>query len=230
MVFENLYGGSVMGRTLEKAPVKANSKTPAVVASHSERAPLSSPTLANTFGEMETSTDLYFAGELTVPGKLAVAAPHEAAALSRPGPGLTSVTAVPKPVATPERSPEEPYELDIDLADSLVLREDGFGSLTFKVLDQATTSVQVERYEPIEPGPGASIGIASELNRRSEGLQIEGPSFSGEPTIATSIPRPARELSRAVKLTREAVYAWVNVFTGPALVTVSQSNEGPFER
>ena len=43
-------------------------------------------------------------------------------------------------------------------------------------------------------------------------------------------PRPTRELNRAVKLTRDAVYAWVNVFTGPALVTVTQSKDQPLGR
>ncbi len=35
---------------------------------------------------------------------------------------------------------------------------------------------------------------------------------------------PRREVNRAVQLTREALSAWVNVLTGPALVTVSQSS------
>jgi hypothetical protein len=50
-----------------------------------------------------------------------------------------------------------------------------------------------------------------------------------EPSIASSRPeqdaaaaRP--EVNRAVRLTREALYAWVNVLSGPALVTVAPSS------
>jgi len=41
----------------------------------------------------------------------------------------------------------------------------------------------------------------------------------GEPSIN---PRP--EVNRAVRLTREALFAWVNVLSGPALVTVAPSS------
>jgi hypothetical protein len=62
------------------------------------------------------------------------------------------------------------------------------------------------------------------LNRQNEGIAIPTPisSLTKVKKAAPSTPLPTRELNRAVRLTRDAVYAWVNVFTGPALVTASQ--------
>ena len=92
------------------------------------------------------------------------------------------------------------------------------------------------RFEPLETGPEQPVGVAYELNRRSEGLHDSSPplpaalSIAASPSPSSSTPRPTRELNRAVKLTRDAVYAWVNVFTGPALMTVTQSKDLPLGR
>ena len=74
-------------------------------------------------------------------------------------------------------------------------------------------------------GEDLCAGIAYELNRRNEGLCIPALSLAKAQGPKISPPQASPDLSRAVRLTRDAVYAWVNVFTGPAVVTVSQSKQ-----
>ena len=89
---------------------------------------------------------------------------------------------------------------------------------------KAPVAAATPRFEPLEVSCDYYEGTAFELNYRNDGFSI--PAESAVQTAKTDVPAPhsGRDLSRAVKLTRDAVYAWVNVFTGPALVTVSQSN------
>ncbi len=97
------------------------------------------------------------------------------------------------------------------------------------------------RFEPLEVGEYHRTVIVFDLNRRCDGSQSASvpadatvapvPTVLSMPTTkAESVStRLAPDLSRAVKLTREAVYAWVNVLAGPAIVTVAQPNSNRIE-
>jgi len=171
-----------------------------------------------SFGPMETSASLYFAGELTPPAKSVLPTPRRE--LTKPS---ATPVAVRPPLSLPATQTRElPDDLDIEVAGELVLEDDGFGAPARAA--KAPVTAATPRFEPLEVSCDYYMGTAFELNFRNDGLSI--PAESAVETAKTDVPAPhsGRDLSRAVKLTRDAVYAWVNVFTGPALVTVSQSN------
>ena len=178
------------------------------------------PALASesSFGPMETSTSLYFAGELTPPAKGVLPTPP----MVSTKPSATPVAVRPplSPAVTETR--ELPDDLDIEVAGELVREDDGFGAPARAA--KAPVTAATPRFEPLEVSCDYYVGTAFELNFRNDGLSI--PAESAVETAKTDVPAPhsGRDLSRAVKLTRDAVYAWVNVFTGPALETVSQAN------
>jgi hypothetical protein len=126
----------------------------------------------------------------------------------------------PSPAAT--ETPDPADDLDIEVAGELVRQEDGFGApaLPRRAPVLATSS----RFEPLEVDCDYYTGTAFELNFYNDGLNL--PAQPVVHTATTDLPAPesARDISRAMKLTRDAVCAWVNIFTGPALVTVSESN------
>jgi len=73
----------------------------------------------------------------------------------------------------------------------------------------------------LEVGEDLYPGIAYALNREAEGL---GLNESIQPRPAAPVAQPANStssLSQAVKLTREAVYAWANLLHAPAVVTIN---------
>jgi hypothetical protein len=171
-----------------------------------------------SFGPMETSASLYFAGELTPPAKSVLPTPRR-----EPTKPSATPVAVRPPLSPPATETRElPDDLDIEVADELVREDDGFGAPAKAA--KAPVTAATPRFEPLEVSCDYYVGTAFELSFRNDGLCI--PAESAVETTKTDVPAPhsGRDLSRAVKLTRDAVYAWVNVFTGPALVTVSQSN------
>ncbi|MGZ3334358.1 MAG: hypothetical protein ACXWOV_03740 [Isosphaeraceae bacterium] len=178
------------------------------------------PALASesSFGPMETSTSLYFAGELTPPAKSVLPTPP----MVPTKPSATPVAVRPplSPAVTETR--ELPDDLDIEVAGELVRQDDGFGAPA--PATKAPLTAATPRFEPLEVSCDYYVGTAFELNFRNEGFNIPAETVVHTAKIDVPAPHSARELSRAVKLTRDAVYAWVNVFTGPALVTVSQAN------
>ena len=194
-------------------PLVAGAPRPAVTSP--PRPALASQT---SFGPMETSASLYFAGELTPPAKSVLPTLRR----EPTKPSATPVAARPplSPPATEAR--ELPDDLGIEVAGELVRQDDGFGAPA--PARKASVTATTPRFEPLEVSCDYYVGTAFELNYRNDGLSI--PAESAVHTAKTDVPalHSTRDLSRAVKLTREAVYAWVNVFTGPALVTVSQSN------
>ena len=167
---------------------------------------------------METSTSLYFAGELTPPAKSVLPTPP----MVPTKPSATPVAVRPplSPAVTETR--ELPDDLDIEVAGELVRQDDGFGAPAPAA--KAPLTAATPRFEPLEVSCDYYVGTAFELNFRNEGFNIPAETVVHTAKIDVPAPQSARELSRAVKLTRDAVYAWVNVFTGPALVTVSQAN------
>jgi hypothetical protein len=197
------------------APRPAVASAPRPVVTSPARPALASQT---SFGPMETSASLYFAGELTPPAKSVLPTPRRVP--TKPSATPVAVRPPLSPPATQIR--ELPDDLDIEVAGELVQEDDGFGAPARAAKAPATATTP--RFEPLEVSCDFYVGIAFELNFRNDGLSI--PAESAVETAKTDVPAPhsGRDLSRAVKLTRDAVYAWVNVFTGPALVTVSQSN------
>jgi hypothetical protein len=76
---------------------------------------------------------------------------------------------------------------------------------------------------PDDPfAPADAIAAAKQLEPSREEKGDESSIASSQADTDTTIARP--EVNRAVRLTREALYAWVNVLSGPALVTVAPSS------
>ncbi len=173
-----------------------------------------------SFGPMETSPSLYFAGELTPPAKSVLPTPRREP--TKPSATATVIAERPPLSSRAVEALESPADLDIEVAGELVRQDDGFGAPPKAT--KAPVTAAKPRFEPLEVSRDYYVGTAFELNFCNDGLII--PAESAVQTAKTDVPAPhsGRDLSRAVMLTRDAVYAWVNVFTGPALVTVSQSD------
>src|SRR5271157_2288575 len=78
-----------------------------------------------SFGPMETSASLYFAGELTPPAKSVLPTPRR----KPTKPSATPVVAVRPPLSPPATETRElPDDLDIEVAGELVREDDGFGA------------------------------------------------------------------------------------------------------
>ena len=178
------------------------------------------PALASltSFGPMESSASLYFDGELTPPAK-SVLAKTPTTAMK---PSASPVAVRPKLSPSVAETLEFSDDLDIEVAGEPEQQDDGFG--TPAPTKKAPISAAHPQFDRLEVNCDYYVGTAFDLNSRNDGLCI--PTEPVVHTANTDVPAPqsAREISRAVKLTRDAVYAWVNVLTGPALVTVSQSN------
>jgi hypothetical protein len=95
-------------------------------------------------------------------------------------------------------------------------------------------------FDPIDPGTKPGTGMAERLNRASEGLAVDRPAPilndrdqpqpssrpgpiapPAAPVAEVPRPIPAPHVAQALRLTGEAVHAWMNVLTGPAIVQVS---------
>jgi hypothetical protein len=208
-VAENLYGGIAL--ELNRKNEGIGIKPPAAPS------PRPVPASLASFGPMEASPSLYFAGELVLPAK------NAAAKAPTPKPTPTPVAICPAPPVRTTKPRESLEDLDIEVAGELVPQDDGFG--VFTPAPKTLVTATKPRFEPLEVSDNFYVGVAFELNRRNEGLHIPAESLVRTAKAEASAPLPTRKLSQAVKLTRDAVYAWLNVFTGPALVTVSQSNQ-----
>ena len=167
---------------------------------------------------METTESLYFAEPLEP------ARPKFAA--NAPAPAVTKAA----PVITPVATLDSGEDLFVETAGELPAVADGFAPapLEAKLVKpkpapaMAPAAIAARKFEPIEVADELYVGVAYELNRRNDGI-IDPcvPVARSKPPSKKPTP-PAPELSRAVKLTGEAVYAWVSVLTGPALVTVTK--------
>jgi hypothetical protein len=154
------------------------------------------------FASMETCESLYFDGP-TGPGAPGLVAANSV--LARPTPTFAPVSAL---------NPGD--DLAVETTDALDRPTDGFATTG------PIATVAARTFEPIEVGDALDVGVANELNRRHDGI-VATTDVADASGKAPAAPRPAtRELSRAVRLTGEALYAWVSVLTGPALVTVSK--------
>jgi hypothetical protein len=108
------------------------------------------------------------------------------------------------------------------------------GRKSVETARMAPKSAIKPRFEPLEVGEDRCADISLDLKPRRDGSKIAAvPAIAAVAPVRTVLPlpttkagfvapRPAPDLSRAVKLTREAVYAWVEVLGGPAIVTIAQ--------
>jgi hypothetical protein len=113
-------------------------------------------------------------------------------------------------------------DLVLEVAGAIDPASDGFGVKgTVSAVHVAAIS---PKPEPIPVSDQFFACIAQEIGRRIVAVSRTTP----RPTTSTvqqvaSQDVETRSLNRAMRLTRDAVYAWVNVLTGPAIVTVSHS-------
>ncbi|WP_165233011.1 hypothetical protein [Aquisphaera insulae] len=163
------------------------------------------------FGAMEKGANLYFAGNLqpivrktqptpsTEPVRIATTpAPPKPTPKAEPVKSeLPKIVFAELPKSVFAELPKVSNDLDPELDGLAMTSEDGFG--TFAVRSQGV--------------PSRGLALVPVAGRPSA------------PTVHPTIPPPSTEVTRAVRLTREAVYAWVNVFTGPAVVTVAPSRD-----
>jgi hypothetical protein len=70
-------------------------------------------------------------------------------------------------------------------------------------------------FEPLEVGDDIYSGEAYALNRGAEGIAAPATAPASEPENVDE------RLTNAVRLTREAVFAWASLLHGPAVVTIS---------
>lgn len=201
---------------------------PQAIATRPQPIVASAPSLA----ALETEPNLYFAADLgpqeTSIGRPAAPAVVQSKPLAVPATSAQAVSSRPgrEPAAGALRSEEEDEELVLEVANELVPADDGFG--TWQELSRsgpAPRPVLAEGSLALVPASDQFFGcIAFELSRRS--LSFHPVPARQAATTAARVAKNAADapdLSRAVRLTREAVYAWVHVLTGPAIVTVSHN-------
>jgi hypothetical protein len=193
-----------------QGPAVAASRRAAVTPTHS----LASP---SSFGPMEKGASLYFAGELR---PWTTNTPIGGAGDSKQAPA-TPVASRPS-LAELAEALESQHDLNLEMVGELQQLDDGFGTPPIAIL--APVRLTTPEFIPIEAEGDRKVGIAYELNSLNDGLSTPEEHAFRTTRNDLSAPQSSREISRAMRLTRDAVYAWVNVFTGPALVTVSRSN------
>jgi hypothetical protein len=147
------------------------------------------------------------------------------------GPVETEVTALEAPIIgrragiadliappTKPASSELEESLDRDRAFASVVESMAAAFVIDRVLDENTAPRAVPPFESLEVGADFSTGEADSLNHGAEGIGV----------VAPEVGRPAghgmrgSQFSRALRLTREAVFAWANLLHGPADVTSSR--------
>lgn len=81
------------------------------------------------------------------------------------------------------------------------------------------------KFALIEIGDDLYPGVAYALNRQAEGLEIMAAApapVAVAPGPAPATGNPEDRLAHAVHLTRQAVFAWVSLLHGPAVVTIAR--------
>jgi hypothetical protein len=218
---------------------------------------------SESFGAMEQSQNLYFAGELPNVSAPLVVTPPSSKPCSPQGLSTEVASGAARSSIAASASTVED-DIDEETTGSLGLPDDGFGRPVAKPTmtqqapvvvpenqNVARKSEEVARivprsaikpsFEPLEVGENRCAGITFDLNRRNDGSEITvvpavaraapGSTVPRLPVTKAELvpPRLAPDLRRAVKLTREAVYAWVDVLAGPSIVTVAQPNSDRLE-
>ena len=126
--------------------------------------------------------------------------------------------AVKRPIVEPCRD-----DLELEVAGVIPL-EDGFGIF----VDHPAVAKSAPKPAPRLKTAGAGeprSRLAPVSNRGKESSSVQAAPVASVVSPRTSVPHTSPELSRAVRLTREAVFAWMNVFKGPARVTISEPKQ-----
>ncbi len=132
--------------------------------------------------------------------------------------GLLSATTADLLTPSPEPTPSDLDEwLDRDRAFASVVDAMATEFATERILVEGLASGASPQLEPLELGDDFDTLEAYALNRAAEGIGF----------VAPEAKRPAARNSRgsrftnAIRLTREAVFAWANLLHGPAVVAIS---------
>jgi hypothetical protein len=147
--------------------------------------------------------------------------------------GLAS-SAAGEPAAVAVRPRFDPIELPADLAGGIAEELNRFAEgIGNPGEDTSKPIVRSERFEPIVAMRDAESGIAAELNRASEGLEVVLPRleppqpasladrFPGVGGSADDRAPTDSGLRQAIRLTRDAAYAWLGVLKGPTRMTMT---------
>ena len=142
----------------------------------------------------------------------------EVTALEAPkiGPQASIADLIAPPTGPASSEIEE--SLDRDRAFASVVESMAVAFVIDRVLNENTAPRAVPPFESLEVGEDPYAGEACALNRGAEGIGI----------VAPEVGRPAgrdirgSQFSHALRLTREAVFAWANLLHGPAVVTISR--------
>jgi hypothetical protein len=110
---------------------------------------------------------------------------------------------------------DEADALDLELAETLDLVTRAIDAAPSK----AETVMQGTDYQPLEVGEDLYPGEAYVLNRDAEGLGASAP-IGGIDAVGGVTT--GNQINQAVRLTRDAVYAWLNLLQSPAIVTISR--------
>jgi hypothetical protein len=104
-------------------------------------------------------------------------------------------------------------DLEPGLADAMDQEAEVGGSVPSKV----EPVIRATAVEPLEVGDDLYPGEAFALNREAQGLDEPAPAGIADPAV--EVPA-GNQLKNAVRLTRDAVYAWMNLIQSPAIVTI----------
>jgi hypothetical protein len=124
---------------------------------------------------------------------------------------------------TARATPAPTADRFVDEADALELELDAALDLLARALEVVPADDEAVMrgtdYEPLEVGEDLYPGEAYVLNRQAEGLGEPAPiGVVGAVGDATT----GNQINQAVRLTRDAVYAWLNLLQSPAIVTISR--------
>jgi hypothetical protein len=149
-------------------------------------------------------------------------------------PELASITQ-PKPASIAARPEFEPIPPLVDLAMDIAAKWNRFvEGIKIRPEDAAPRPVRTPTFEPIKVPADLESGIAYELNHASEGLDNVPPAVrrlgDTRPQIPGSEPTAHTEghhnhgdasIGKALSLTRDAAFAWMNVLAGMTPVAMT---------
>ena len=131
-------------------------------------------------------------------------------------------------------SPPEATQADADLIEPLVSCKLEIAEESERIdepvevrrVDAGMEPVRILTFEPIAVPEDLGSGVAYELNRAAEGLEIGPQEVRNLGDVRLRISAEAgrdddRGIEKAVRLTRDAAFAWMNLFTGPAPVEIT---------
>ncbi|AMV36732.1 hypothetical protein [Planctomyces sp. SH-PL62] len=172
--------------------------------------------LALAFAALESSENLYFDDDFTLKADLAPVAEAESVAIVEPTPStLPEAIFAEAPasiVAEPALLPGfEAMEQSADLYFAAPL------------IDESAPAPEAFAATPQPRTEAHAAPVAEETGLAMLPADVFAPEEPAVATLVSSEPIVTPDVNRAVRLTREALSAWVNVLTGPALVTASHT-------